>query len=83
MKFKYTLIAFITGFIYAIASVIVFFTNPDLLLAGQLKNPITIIMYPVLFLGVMPSYEVISSFGCYQKDCLGATAFATPFATII
>ena len=40
-------------------------------------------MYPVLFLGVMPQYWVISSFGCYQKDCLGATAFATPFITII
>lgn len=83
MKFKYTLIGFIFGLGYAIASVIIFFTKPNLLLAGTLSNPITILMYPALFLGVLPSWWIISSFGCYQKDCLGATAFASPFIMII
>ncbi len=84
MKTRYTWIALIIGVVYAIASIIVFFINNDLLLAGELGNPITILMYPALFLGVLPSYWIISSFDChYPKDCLGATAFATPFLTII
>lgn len=83
MRFKYTLVGFIIGVSYAITSVIIFFTEPDLLLAGTLNNTITIIMYPTLFLGVLPSWWIISFFGCYQRDCLGATAFATPFITIL
>ena len=83
MKIKFTFIALVIGVVYAIASVVTFFTNPNLLLSAELTNPFTIIMYPALFLGVLPSWLIFGSFDCPQMNCLVATAYATPFMTII